>query len=239
MISNTFFPPVSDWNEVNALTQLLALDEGPRADAALELFLEVPHRPALLRDAWRMTYAHKPAFIYDRFDLEHDSAPKELAARIDMMEADRRVWGDDPLRAFLIAADFPRQTDLGDTVTIWRGLASPWEEGRLDLSWTLDRDTAAWFAMRRSGLRNAEPQVVRIEIPSVAILWRSDERGEAEVIPRLRKGGYQPETVGTRLEVEEWAEAQERRKAAAILAAEAEDTPSPNGAMAAGQDGRE
>ncbi|MGB3455361.1 MAG: hypothetical protein WBG08_13595 [Litorimonas sp.] len=219
-----YFPPVADWTELDALKHLLALSEGPRADAALQLFLEDPHRPALLRGAWRMTYTHKPAFLYDRFDPDHDSAPRELSERLAQMESERRIWGDDPLRAFLIAADFPRQTDLGDTVTIWRGLASPWEEGRLDLSWTLDRDTAAWFAMRRSGLRNAQPQVVKTEVPAVAILWRSDERGEAEVIPRLRRGDYEPETVGTELEVQKWAEDHERRLAEAILKAEAEAT---------------
>ncbi len=214
MLNTTFFPPVSDWNEVNALTHMLKLAEGPRADAALELFLEDPHRPALLRDAWRMTYAHKPAFVYDRFDLNHDSAPEALAARIAKMEAQRMVWGDDPLRCLLIAADFPRQTDLGETVTIWRGLASPWEEGRLDLSWSLDRNTAAWFAMRRADLRDAAPHVVELEVPALSILWRSDERGEAEVIPRLRAGTYEPKTIGTYDQVAEWAEVEQQARKA-------------------------
>ena len=217
LISSTFFPPVSDWNDVNALTHLLALEEGPRADAALELFLEIPHRPKLLRDAWRMTYAHKPAFIYDRFDLDHDRAPDALRRRLGMMEADRQIWNDDPLRAFLIAADFPRQTDLRETVTIWRGLASRWEEGRLDLSWTLDRNSAAWFAMRRSDLRNAQPQVIKMDVPAVSILWRSNEKGQSEVIPRLRPGDYEPETVGTPSEVEAWAKAQEQLQDTAII----------------------
>ncbi|MGB6229504.1 MAG: hypothetical protein WBF53_05195 [Litorimonas sp.] len=208
----SYFPPISDWTEVDGLTHLLKLDEGPRADAALDLFLENPHRPALLRDAWRMTYAHKPAFLYDRFDLSHDSAPEALRARIEQMEADRTVWGDDPLRAFLIAANFPRQTGLGETVTIYRGLVSPWESGRLDLSWSLDRDTAAWFAMRRTNLRGAHPTVVKMDIPSLSILWRSDERGEAEVIPRLRRGDYEPETIGTEAEVEAWANAREEAR---------------------------
>lgn len=199
-------PPVAEWNELNTLSYLLSLDEGPRADAALELFLEYPHRPALLRDAWRMTYHHKPAFIYDRFDLSHDSAPEALADRIRAMESDRLVWGDDPLRAYLLAADFPRVTDLGETVTIWRGLVSEWEPGRLDLAWTLDRNTAAWFAMKRSDLRGAEPSVVKLDVPALSLLWRSNQRGEAEVIPRLRNGTYEPETVGTRIELERWAD---------------------------------
>jgi hypothetical protein len=223
LLPDDFFPPVSDWTELDVLKHLLSLSEGPRADAALEIFLEDPHRPPLLRAAWRMTYTHKPAFLYDRFDPDHDSAPRALTERLAKMESDRVIWGDDPLRALLIAADFPRQTDLGETVTIWRGLASPWEEGRLDLSWTLDRDTAAWFAMRRSGLRNAQPQVVKTEVPAINILWRSDERGEAEVIPRLRRGDYEPETVGTELDVQQWAEDHERRLADAILRAEAEE----------------
>jgi len=44
--------------------------------------------------------------------------------------------------------DYRRFTDLDDVVTVYRGVTSMNEKNVKALSWTLDRDTAEWFAHR-------------------------------------------------------------------------------------------
>ena len=67
---------------------------------------------------------------------------------------------------------------LGDTVTVYRGVRSARSDGLSAMSWTLDKDTAAWFA-RRYG-RQGKVYEAKIEKQHIHALFLG--RNESEVI---------------------------------------------------------
>lgn len=88
------------------------------------------------------------------------------------------------LMAWFAYAAFPLPANLPETVTIWRGVHGQTKvAAAMGLSWTLRRDVAAWFAMRFASDARA-PLVIRRTVTRESLVYWSDERSEAEVIPR-------------------------------------------------------
>jgi len=86
------------------------------------------------------------------------------------------------LRTMFAAAAFPSPHGLPETVQIWRGASRDSVLWRRGVSWTLDRSTACWFAMRYADIPNACPTVLTAMVPREALLFFSNEREEAEVV---------------------------------------------------------
>ena len=73
---------------------------------------------------------------------------------------------------------------LSFPLTVWRGGRNEdWIDVAIGLSWTLDRDTACWFAMRPAAHAYQKPFVVRrvIRYPR-QVLAHTNDRGENEII---------------------------------------------------------
>lgn len=90
------------------------------------------------------------------------------------------------LAAMFRYAAFPLPEFIADTVRVWRGAAGvPIGVARKGYSWTLDLDTACWFAMR-SGLRlgrpDGKPLVLVADVPRSVIALYTNERDESEVL---------------------------------------------------------
>ena len=78
---------------------------------------------------------------------------------------------------------------LPRVVQVWRGASGgdvSWVAR--GFSWTLDRDVACWFAMRRAGVYGS-PLVLRAEVPREAVALHDNERGENEVV-LVKAPGY-------------------------------------------------
>lgn len=72
--------------------------------------------------------------------------------------------------------------ELPETLTIWRGTSAlSRQKAANGFSWTTDRDTACWFAMRFAK-KNGKPLVLKAEIPKAQILCFTDERDESEIV---------------------------------------------------------
>jgi hypothetical protein len=72
--------------------------------------------------------------------------------------------------------------DLPDVVRIWRGTSGvDADVAARGESWTLNRDVAAWFAMRRSG-GSCSPLLLVTDVPRTSLLHYDDQRHEAEVV---------------------------------------------------------
>lgn len=79
----------------------------------------------------------------------------------------------------MLAAAFP---DSGGTVRIWRG-HGPMEGGRrMGLSWSLDREKAAWFARRNSRLHGHPAILSEARVLAADILLAIATRNESEVV---------------------------------------------------------
>ena len=86
------------------------------------------------------------------------------------------------LAAMFRYAAFSLPDFVDDSVPVWRGTAGvSVRVARAGYSWTLNRDTACWFAMRFSDLR-PRPLVPCAEVPRGEIALYGNERGEAEVV---------------------------------------------------------
>lgn len=88
-------------------------------------------------------------------------------------------------------AAFPPSAELPEIVTLWRGTSRlTFDEAKTGYSWTTDRDTACWFAMRNSHLKNFHsPLVLTSDAPKTDVALFHDERREKEVVLlRLRAG---------------------------------------------------
>lgn len=109
------------------------------------------------------------------------------------------------LMAMFRRGDFPLPA-TEERVTIWRGTSAltKWQAER-GLSWTTDRDTACWFAMRFAQA-NGRPLVLRREVARGEILYHSTNRRESEVIPT---------TIGPAIidgDLNDWSFAHERHQ---------------------------
>jgi hypothetical protein len=85
-------------------------------------------------------------------------------------------------------AEFPIPDYLPEEVTIFRGVNGPTRIdaiyiAKLGVSWTLDRELAAWFAWRFCAAKKHLPIVAATKVPRTSILFFDDGRGEKEVIP--------------------------------------------------------
>jgi hypothetical protein len=79
-------------------------------------------------------------------------------------------------------AAFPLPAELPDVVTLWRGTSKlPLDEARAGYSWTTDRDTACWFAMRFADF-NGSPLVLTAEVAKSDIALFHNERNESEAV---------------------------------------------------------
>lgn len=78
-------------------------------------------------------------------------------------------------------ADFP-VNQLPETFRVWRGSSAltP-EQSSLGFSWTTDRDTACWFAMRFAEA-NGSPIVLAADIHRNEVWFSSDDRQESEIL---------------------------------------------------------
>ena len=68
-------------------------------------------------------------------------------------------------------------SELPEAVTLWRGAT---HEHRAGMSWTSDRDKAAWFATRFTGTRMQPAKLYEITAAPHMVFARFDHRGESE-----------------------------------------------------------
>lgn len=86
------------------------------------------------------------------------------------------------LAAMFRYAAFPIPEFIADAVRVWRGTAGiPVSTARKGYSWTLNRDTACWFAMRK-GRPDGNPLVLVADVPRSEIALYTNERDESEVL---------------------------------------------------------
>lgn len=86
------------------------------------------------------------------------------------------------LRAMFRQAAFPIPDSLPDPVRIYRGTSGvSFKTAGKGHSWTIDRDTACWFAMRFAEYRGS-PLVISADIQRKNILYYTNDRGEGEVV---------------------------------------------------------
>ncbi|MBH1979681.1 MAG: hypothetical protein I8H67_15140 [Comamonadaceae bacterium] len=79
-------------------------------------------------------------------------------------------------------AAFPIPADLPEVVTLWRGTSKlTIAEAREGYSWTTERDTACWFAMRFADI-NGSPLVLTAEVAKSDIALFTDAREESEAL---------------------------------------------------------
>ena len=103
-------------------------------------------------------------------------------------------------------ASFTLPAELPDMVTVWRGTSHlPFKEAKRGYSWTTDRDTACWFAMRFAAT-NGSPLVITADIAKRDIALFHNERKESEAVlmrpPAARIDGA----------VSEWTERYQRKQ---------------------------
>ena len=85
------------------------------------------------------------------------------------------------LRALFHYAQFDT-SNLPDVVQVWRGASGlTAEQVESGYAWSLDRDVACWFAMRRTGTYGT-PVVLTAHIPRKSVVFYTDERNEKEVV---------------------------------------------------------
>lgn len=79
-------------------------------------------------------------------------------------------------------ADFPKPADMPERLTLWRGTSKLSQRDAVrGFSWTLDRNTACWFAMRFIEI-NGSPLVLRAEINAADVALFHDDRSEREAV---------------------------------------------------------
>ena len=86
------------------------------------------------------------------------------------------------LRAMFRKARFPLPEHLPETVRIYRGTSYlPIRIAAKGYAWTIDRDTACFFAMRFAE-KNGNPLVLAADVPRASILHYSNGRDESEAV---------------------------------------------------------
>ena len=79
-------------------------------------------------------------------------------------------------------AAFPLPAELPDVVTLWRGTRDlPFSDAAKGYSWTTDRDTACWFAMRFAAQNNT-PLVLTADVAKSDIALFTQDRSESEAV---------------------------------------------------------
>lgn len=78
--------------------------------------------------------------------------------------------------------DYEKYTSLPEKLTIYRGVRNP--EYKYEMSWTLSKSKAEWFANR---FDSDNPIVLKVLIDKKDILCYTNDRGEDEVIINPKK----------------------------------------------------
>jgi len=85
------------------------------------------------------------------------------------------------LQAMFRSADILNPV-LPDVMSVWRGtIGLPRSRAMRGIAWSLDRDTACWFAMRYAEFKS-RPMVLRAQIPASAVALYHDKRDEREIV---------------------------------------------------------
>lgn len=143
------------------------------SEAALELFcgLRNHNRGAVAVMMWRGGVEREAFRTYFASAWDHDHLYVIRAAKT------RRT-----LAAMFRYAAFPKPPNLPERVTVWRGTSKlKQREAARGYSWSLDRDTACWFAMRFADA-NGSPLVLRAEVDAIDVALFHDERSEREAV---------------------------------------------------------
>jgi hypothetical protein len=151
-----------------ARSLVYALPSKLRGDLAVVLYFTAP--VAAFRAALRAAWIHDHAYVVHAV-------------------GSAAIVGERPrsrLYAMFRRAKFPLPDGLPPVVRIWRGAPGglPRDAAR-GVSWTLNRDTACWFALwpRHIGLRGlGSAFVLTAEVPRSSLLFFDDARGEQEVV---------------------------------------------------------
>jgi hypothetical protein len=151
-----------------ARSLVYALPSKLRGDLAVVLYFTAP--VAAFRAALRAAWIHDHAYVVHAV-------------------GSAAIVGERPrsrLYAMFRRAKFPLPDGLPPVVRIWRGAPGglPRDAAR-GVSWTLNRDTACWFALwpRHIGLSVRGPAfVLTAEVPRSSLLFHNDARGEQEVV---------------------------------------------------------
>lgn len=177
------------------------------ADAAFSMciFLNSQGRPMLVRllDRHRAPLSSLRAVLAQAWEHEHHLLLRSFGVRRTL--------------ELLQRAQFPSPWDIPTMISVWRGTHNQdAEDARYGLSWTTNRDCAAWFAMRRASISGwADPLVLRSHIPTGTVIFASNGRNENEVVwigPQRRSATID----GDR---DDWRQAHDRYEAAKKVAA--------------------
>ena len=165
-----------DWFEKHAYPHELkdaraAFDGDVEAAFSLSCALENHKRGAVAVAMWRAKVKREAFREYFSSVWEHDHRHVIDAAQT------RRTLG----YMFRYAA-FPIPVELPDVVTLWRGTCKlTIAEAREGYSWTTDRDTACWFAMRFADI-NGSPLVLSADVAKSDIALFTNAREESEAL---------------------------------------------------------
>ena len=165
-----------DWFEKHAYPHELkdaraAFDGDVEAAFSLSCALENHKRGAVAVAMWRAKVKREAFREYFSSVWEHDHRHVIDAAQT------RRTLG----YMFRYAA-FPIPAELPDVVELWRGTSKlTIAEAREGYSWTTDRDTACWFAMRFADT-NGAPLVLTAEVAKSDIALFTNAREESEAL---------------------------------------------------------
>lgn len=145
------------------LRRLLAGDVG--AAEAIACIAPNHWRAQIVRELWQAGLTNEPLRRLLQAVWQHDHS---------------RMYAHCPdLHMMFMEADYPLPDWIGETVTAWRGAAgiSPSQVAH-GLSWTTDRATAGFFAIRYG----CAPVVIKAQIPRENIAAYFDGRSENELI---------------------------------------------------------
>lgn len=155
-----------EWEHAQA-----AFDGDVEAAISLAVALSNDKRGAVAVAMWRSKVRREAFRAFFSIVWNHDHRHVITAAQT------RRTLGYMfRYAAFLLPADLPEK------VTVWRGSSHlPFDHARTGYSWSTDRDTACWFAMRFAD-RNGSPLVMAADIAKVDIALFTNDRSESEVV---------------------------------------------------------
>lgn len=148
--------------------------------------------------AFLVTKAYSFGFLkYAQKDLDKDDFAKILAylwIRTEEPHNDPNLSKSKLLAMFKTAEptalmsdeEFQYFRNLPDTVTVYRGVTSYNAKNVLGLSWTLDRDKAAWFASRFG--ENGTVYEARINKEYIYALFNGRDESEVIVDPKFLQG---------------------------------------------------
>ncbi len=162
---------VEGTNPAIAESAQAAFDGDIEAASSLSIFLENHNRGTVALMMWRGRVKREAFRAYFSSVWDHDHRHVIRAAKT------RRT-----LAAMFRYADFPKPADMPERLTLWRGTSYLSQRDAVrGYSWTWDRDTACWFAMRFADL-NGSPMVLRAEINKADVALLHDGRSEREAV---------------------------------------------------------